>query len=135
MENVIAAARSLGRMIQQDERYARYAQAQSQNENDLELQEMIRSFHRVRAELNQENVKADQDADRLESLDRELKELYADIFRNDNMIELNEARGALEEMVSFATQIITGASNGQNPDAIEYSASCGGSCASCAGCA
>ena len=95
---------------------------------------MIRSFHRVRAELSEENVKADKNAGRVEVLDVELKELYADIFRNDNMVEMNEARGELEEMVSFVSQIITGASNGQNPDTIEPSASCGGACAGCAGC-
>lgn len=134
MDQVINAARSLGKIIQADRRYTRYMAAQALNEADTELQSMIGEFQQVRQELNAEVSKADKDQHAIRELDVRMKKLYADIFANENMLEMTEARNDMDELLSFINQIVTGSSNGQDPETIEYSASCGGSCSSCAGC-
>jgi cell fate (sporulation/competence/biofilm development) regulator YlbF (YheA/YmcA/DUF963 family) len=134
MDQVINAARSLGKIIQADGRYIRYAEAQKMQENDAELQEMISQFHQVRLSLNEEMGGPDKDQARIGELDSEMKTLYKDIFANPNMLELTEARTEMEELLTFVNQIVTGSGNGQNPETIEFSAGCGGSCSSCAGC-
>ena len=134
MDTVINAARSLGKIIQADERYVRYLAAQEANEKDQELQLMINQFHSVRMELSQETAKPEKDDSRIERLDSQMKKLYADIFANPNMLAITEAHQEMEGLLGFVGQIINGAGNGMDPETIEYSASCGGSCASCAGC-
>ena len=134
MDAVINAARSLGKIIQADERYVRYMAAQEANEKDQALQLMIENFHGIRLELSQESGKAEKDQERISRLDTQLKKLYADIFANENMLEITEARQDMEGLLGFVNQIITGSGSGMDPETIEYSSSCGGSCASCAGC-
>ncbi|MDR2932649.1 MAG: YlbF family regulator [Oscillospiraceae bacterium] len=134
MDQVISAARTLGKQLQADERYTRYIQAQEANNQDAALQEMIERFNLMRVELNTEVSKTEKDQERIKELDAEVKSVYRDIFANRNMIAFTEARGELETLIGFVNQIVTGSSNGEDPETIEYTASCGGSCSSCAGC-
>lgn len=134
MDQVINATRSLGKILQTDSRFTRYMQAQQANDNDAQLQDMITKFHDTRLALNNEMSKADKDQDAITALDSQLKEVYGEIMANENMVELSAAKDEMETLLTFVNQIITGASNGQDPDTIEFSASCGGSCSSCAGC-
>ena len=52
--DVIAKARELGKAIQQDERFIRYAKARLANDDDKELQDAIGEFNLVRMELDRE---------------------------------------------------------------------------------
>jgi cell fate (sporulation/competence/biofilm development) regulator YlbF (YheA/YmcA/DUF963 family) len=132
--DAIQAARDFGKAIQQDERYLRIIKAQELNDNDAALQAQIESFHALRAELNVEIKKEDKDAERIKTLDAEVKELYSAIFENPNMIEFTEARAAFQEMFAFINQIVQGSASGDDPDGIEFQASCGGDCSGCSGC-
>ncbi|MDL2232316.1 YlbF family regulator [Ruminococcaceae bacterium OttesenSCG-928-L11] len=134
MDNVINAARSLGKIIQQDDRYTRYMKAQEANEQDSALQQLIEKFHETRIDLNAESGKPEKDMERVKELDAQVKNLYKDIFANPNMVELSDARNDMEYLLNFVNQIVTGSSNGQDPEAIQYAESCGGSCSSCSGC-
>ncbi len=134
MDKVIEAARELGRVLQADARYIRYATAQQRNEEDINLQAMIAEFSAKRREIAAEAQKESRDAAHISAMNAEAQELYARIFQNESMADFTQAREELNTLASFINQIITGATNGQDPDTIEYQPSCGGSCASCAGC-
>lgn len=132
--DVITTARSLGRAIQSDERYLNLLDAQTRNDRNRELQDMIRQFSEKRNALNVLLQAEDKDREEIARLDSEVKSIYADIFASEDMVNFTRARNEFQDMLTFVNQIITGSAQGQNPDAIEYQESCGGDCGGCAGC-
>lgn len=134
--DVIEMSRELGKLIQKDERYAAYQKAKEINDKDTELQNMINEFNLKRIQLNEEVAKNDKDSTRLTQLDSEIKLLYGNIMDNASMISFNDAKDAMDEMLSSVNFIITAAANGEDPATCpaEPPHSCSGSCSSCGGC-
>lgn len=134
--NVIDKARELGKMIQADERYAAYIKAKEANDSDSELQQMINEFQMKRVELNAEMAKDDRSAERLTALDNEIKSLYGNIMGNKNMADYNEAKTAMDDLLTQINVIITYSANGEDPMTCptEEPGGCGGSCSTCGGC-
>ncbi len=134
--NVIDKARELGKMIQEYERYAAYVKAKEANDGDSELQQMINEFQMKRVELNAEMAKDDRSAERLTALDNEIKSLYGTIMGNKNMLEYNEAKTAMDDLLTQINVIITYSANGEDPMTCptEEPGGCGGSCSTCGGC-
>lgn len=132
--DVITLARELGKAIQQDERYEAYMQAALTNDKDEALQEAIEKFNMLRVDINREVSKAEKDQEKLSKLDAQFKELYKNIMSMPNMIAYNAAKDEMDALVQFINQIIIGSANGQNPDEIEQTSGCTGSCGTCGGC-
>ncbi|MCM1329500.1 MAG: YlbF family regulator [Ruminococcus sp.] len=133
--NVIDKARELGKMIQEDERYAAYCKAKEANDGDEKLQQMIGEFQNKRMELNVEMSKDDRSAERLTALDNEIKSLYGEIMANENMNAYNEAKNAMDDMLSRINMVITYSANGEDPMTCPTEQqSCSGSCSTCGGC-
>lgn len=132
--DVIALARELGKAIQQDEKYIRLHSSQQATESDAELQQMIGDFDVKRVDLNAQLNKDQRDAAKISEIDKEVSQLYHKIMENPNMQEMNQAKAQMDEQMDFVLQILRGSINGQDPDAIEQSADCSGSCSSCSGC-
>lgn len=132
--DIIKMTRELGKAIQQDERYKAYMSAKEANDKDEQLQQLIGDFNLKRMNINQEMSSENKDTDRIKTLDEELKALYAQIMRNENMAAFNTAQNALEQMVSEINQIITMCANGEDPDTCEVQQGCSGSCSTCGGC-
>ena len=129
--DIIAMARELGKAIQQDERYKRIDAAKKANDA---LQDLIVKFNMKRSELSTEMAQENKDPEKLNALDKELKELYRDVMANENMVEFNAAKVEVDTMMNFISEILYGSVNGENPDTIEMQTGCGGNCASCGGC-
>lgn len=135
MDKVIEATRGLGKALQADERYINYTVIQKANEEDTELQEMIAEFEAARAAVMAEAQKgAQKDADKIMELNNNVQDLYNKIFENQNMINFAESQNEMNELMNFINQIITGSFNGMDPETIEQSEGCSGSCSSCSGC-
>ena len=132
--DIIAMARELGKAIQQDERYKRIDAAKKANDTDQALQDLIVKFNMKRSELSTEMAQENKDPEKLNALDKELKELYRDVMANENMVEFNAAKVEVDTMMNFISEILYGSVNGENPDTIEMQTGCGGNCASCGGC-
>lgn len=134
--NVIDKARELGVALQADERYAKYQQAKTSNDNDEELQKMIQEFNMKRVQLNTEMSKADKNQDKLSELDSTIKSLYGNIMANKNMSKFNDAKNEMDTLLSQVNMVITMSANGEDPLTcpVEVSSSCSGSCSSCSGC-
>jgi len=131
--DVIQMARELGKKIQADERYIAYQNAKIANDKDEKLQKLISEFNISRVKLNTEISKDDKDTDMIKELDEEIKNLYGDIMINPNMIAFNEAKNAMDDMLSQINTVITSSANGEDPETCATSA-CTGSCATCGGC-
>ena len=133
--DVIAMARELGKEMQKDPRYAAYMAAQANADADQELQDMIGQFNLKKIDLQNEIQNPDKTQESLRAIDAVLKEMYAKIMGNSNMIAYNIAKREMDSMLSFIQEIITAAANGEDPDTVEESTSaCSGSCATCGGC-
>ena len=133
--NVIDKARELGVALQADERYAKYQQAKTSNDNDEELQKMIQEFNMKRVQLNTEMSKAEKNQEKLSELDSEIKSLYGNIMANENMAAFNDAKTAMDEFLSQINMVITMSANGEDPATCPVEQpSCGGSCSTCGGC-
>ena len=133
--DVIEKARELGKMIQEDARYAEYYKAKEANDKDETLQQMIGDFQTKRMELNTEMSKDDRSAERLTALDEEIKALYSRIMSNENMVAYNEAKNAMDDMLNRINMVITYSANGEDPMTCPTEQQgCGGSCSTCGGC-
>lgn len=133
--DIIKSTRELGKLLQQDERYINYHSAREKNDNDETLQRLIGDFNLKRLDLNTEMSKVDRNSERLTALDNEIKELHAQIMSNENMVAFNNAKNAMDEMLSQINNIITMSANGEDPETCPANpANCSGGCSSCSGC-
>lgn len=132
--NVIEITRELGKAIQADERYAVYLAARAKNDADEELQKQIGEFNMQRMTLNREMSKSDRDQEKIAEMNQKIRDLYADIMRNENMAAYNEAKTAFDDMILEINGIINMCANGEDPATCEPRSSCTGSCSTCGGC-
>ncbi len=131
--NVIEAARNLGKILQQDEAYITYAKALLDSEKDEELQSKIGNFNITKMNLDGELSKDDKDEEKIKALNTELRKAYDDIMSNEKMTAFNEAKSAVDAMLSQINTIIMMSVQGADPETCEIN-SCAGDCSSCGGC-
>ena len=85
--DVIAKARELGKAIQQDERFIRYAKARLANDEDKELQDAIGEFNLVRMELDREVNSDEKNDDKVKELNEKLRKVYSSVMSSPAMVE------------------------------------------------
>lgn len=133
--DMIQLARELGKAIQQDERYLNLHKAKEAADADAALQQLIGDFNLKRMAINNEATKDDRSEEKLQQLNTELRQTYAQIMQNENMVAYNQAREALDAVMKRVNAIISLSAEGENPETADLTEeSCGGSCSTCAGC-
>ena len=132
--DTIALARELGKSIQQEESYKNLQTAKVKADNDAELQQLIGEFNLKRMDINNEASKADRDSDRLQKLNQEMRHVYAEIMKNENMTAYNEAKTEFDTIVQRVLAIVSQSAEGDDPETTDYTPGCSGSCSTCGGC-
>ena len=132
--DIIEKARELGRAIQQEESYIRLNEVRAKADADVELQSFIGEFNLKRMAINEEASKKDREQDKLSQLNTEMREAYAKIMSNENMVAYNEAKEAFDQVANRVLAIVQQSAEGTDPDVADYSANCSGSCSTCGGC-
>ena len=134
--NVIETARALGKALQEDERYIKYDAATKASDTDTNLQNKIGEFNMLRMQLSQEMSKPEKDADKMTSLDNDIKALYDEIMNMPAMKVFNEAKEEIDKLLQSVNYIISMAANGEDPMTCpeEPPHNCSGSCSTCGGC-
>ena len=132
--DVIKQARELGKAIQADEKFIRFAKAKLANDDNTELQEAIARFHQIRSEIENASASDEKDGDRVRELNETLRKAYSEIMSSPAMVEYNAAKAELDKMVMQVNTIIARSIEGENPETCETSSGCTGSCATCGGC-
>ena len=132
--DIIQMAREIGKAIQQEDAYLKLRIAQQNSDNDKELQNLIGEFNLKRIAINNEAQKSDRDDDKLQQLNKEMRSVYANIMKNENMTAYNEAKQQLESVLQRVLAIISQSADGEDPETTDYSPSCTGSCSTCGGC-
>lgn len=132
--DTISMARELGKMIQQEEAYIKLNNARVNADNDAQLQELIGKFNLKRMDINNEASKTDRNEERMQTLNQEMRQVYADIMKNENMTAYNEAKTAFDAIIQRVLAIVSQSAEGEDPETTDYSAGCSGSCSTCSGC-
>ena len=132
--DVIEKVRELGKAIQQDERFIRYAKAKLANDNDKDLQAAIGSFNITRMELDREISSENKDDEKVQKLNDELRRVYGEIMSAPAMVEYNTAKAEIDSMVNDINVIISKCLDGEDPDTCDTNSGCTGSCSTCGGC-
>lgn len=133
---VIEAVRNLGKCIQEDCRYKRYAEAKKANDENEELQKQIGQFQLERMNYQRESEKENPNTEKLKKWEDELDAKYSEIISTDGMKEFQAAKQELDDMINDVDAIITLSLNGEDPETCHAdNGGCNGNCAGCsAGC-
>lgn len=132
--DVIKTARELGKAIQQDERFIRYAKARLANDNDTDLQNAIGNFNIKRMELEKAASEDSKDEVAIKVLNEELRTIYGEVMANPTMVEYNTAKALVDQMMSEVNIVISKSLDGEDPETLEIESGCTGSCSTCGGC-
>lgn len=132
--DVIELTRELGKAIQADERFVRYAKARLANDTDEDLQNSIGQFNIKRMELEKAVGEEDKDEVKVKVLNEELRKLYGDIMSSAAMVEYNTSKALLDQMMNEVNTILTKTLDGEDPATCDTDAGCTGSCSTCGGC-
>lgn len=132
--DAIKCARELGKAIQQDERFIRFAKARLENDNDEKLQAAIGNFNIVRMELDREVSAEEKNEDKIKELNEKIRAVYSEIMSSPAMVEYNTAKVELDQLVNEINTIIGKSLDGEDPETCDTQAACTGSCSTCGGC-
>lgn len=132
--DVIKLTRELGKAIQEDDNYKLFNSAKDKADQNEELQDLIGKFNLKRLDMSNAVSAPEPDQEKLEALDKELKELYDVVMKSPDMIAFNATKQAVDGMMGFINQILTASINGDDPFTVEQASNCSGSCGSCGGC-
>ena len=132
--DIIKEARNLGKAIQSDPRFLRYAKARLANDDNSDLQDAIGNFNLVRMELDREANSETKSDDKIKELNEKLRGIYSDIMSSPSMVEYNTAKADLDTMMNEVNTIISKCVDGEDHDTCDVHSGCTGSCASCGGC-
>ena len=133
--DIISLAREIGKELQKDDRYLNMQLAKQNSDDDQQLQDLIGEFNLKRMAINNETQKEEQDQDKMQALNQELRHVYAQIMQNQNMTAYNSAKEELDVLLKRVSAIIGQSADGEDPETTDLEeSSCGGECASCGGC-
>lgn len=132
--SVIESVRELGKEIQKDERFIRFAKARLDSDNNTELQAMIGEFNVTRMELDRLDGADEQNEEKHKELNEKLREIYGNIMSNPSMVEFNTAKVALDQMMNEINVILGKTLDGEDPETCSAESGCSGSCSTCGGC-
>ncbi len=135
--DVIAKARELGALLQQDERYTAFVAAQKASEEDTELNELLARIQLIQMSFQHEAQKEDKNEQKLEAYDKEFGEIYTKIMANPNMAAYQAARTEIDNLMNYINGIFALCLQGADPATCEPQQEqheCGGECSSCGGC-
>lgn len=130
---VIDLARQIGKAFQNNESYINMRIMKDISEKDKELQELIGEFNLKRLAVNNEVQKENHNKEKVQTLNKELQEIYAKIMENENMKNYNKAQESVNELFKEVNYIISRSLEGEDPDKIDPGDICSGNCSSCNG--
>jgi cell fate (sporulation/competence/biofilm development) regulator YlbF (YheA/YmcA/DUF963 family) len=132
--DIITQTRELGKAIQADGRYTFFVDIKKELDADTDLQTEIQAFQLERLNLDNEIAKDEKDTERLKELNDSIKDKYRSIMANPKMVKYEEAKSALDGLLSQINTIIESSVNGLDPETCPATQGCGGSCSTCGGC-
>ena len=133
--DIIKLAREFGKAIQKDEAYIKLQIAKQQHDEDETLQQLIGELNLKKLAISNEFSSENRDDQKINLLNKEMREVYDQIMKNEKMIAYNKAKNEFNEILKRINAIIISSASGEDPDIADVEeTSCTGSCSSCSGC-
>ncbi len=134
--DIIKNAKELAKALQQSDEYVLMEEARKKSDSNSSLQEKISNFNLKKIAYNHESTHENPDNEKLEKLDREIREIYQSIMQDEDMIAYSEAKTQVDALMKKIEYVLAMALNGQDPETIEVpeTSGCSGNCSSCGGC-
>lgn len=133
--SILEASRNLGKEIQQDERFIRFAKARLANDKDEALQNSIGEFNTIRMNYEREASAEKPDETKIKVLNEQLRITYTEIMSNPAMAEYNAAKADIDALMEEVNSVLGQCLDGADPETVEPEKhECGGECSHCAGC-
>ncbi len=132
--DILAKARELGVLIQNNEIYKNLTEARAKSDNNAELQEKIAKFNLLRLDIDNEIMKPERDEDRLKKLNEDLQALYSEITESEEMVNFNKAKNEADQLLNKVYALLAASFNGEDPNTYDVESACSGDCGSCGGC-
>ena len=132
---ILEITRELGKAIQADETYKKFAIAKKNNDDDRELQDLIGEFNLIRLNVSNAMTDPNKDEEKIKKLNEELQDCYKKVMANESMVAYNEAKTALDAIISKVNLLISMCVDGADPETVEIpDPSCSCSFSTCGGC-
>ncbi|MDR3085071.1 MAG: YlbF family regulator [Christensenellaceae bacterium] len=128
---IFQKTRELGELIAGGEECARLQAAQAAVNEDMAAQVVIRSYNALQEGIQELMQGKSPDTKEVGRLATEMQAIQGQMMGFASVRELNEAQKAFAELFADVNQVLKFMITGE---AAEESLSCGGGCASCAGC-
>jgi len=129
MSEVLKMANDLGEKIKLSDEFLNYQNAKTEHDNDAELQTMVGEFNLKKMSVMQEMKNEPRNEEKIQKLQEEMRSVYAEIMKNNVMIEYMQAKEDIEKLVNDIYSVInfyvTGKEQSCDPSQCE---SCGGGC-------
>ena len=84
--DLIRMARDFGKEIQSSDEYIALAAAQQAADEDQELQQMIQEFNLIRVKLSTAMQAEEQDQEKIQELDKTLKDTYTKVIDRKSVV-------------------------------------------------
>ncbi len=133
--DIIESIRRFGVELQKEPRFIAYAKAKLALDADEALQEKIGAFNVARMNIDRMLEKEEKNDVDLSVANAELRHIYDSIMENESMKVYNEAKMALDKLMSDITAILQMSAEGADPMTAEIpTGGCSGNCSGCSGC-
>lgn len=133
MEKIIELAVEFAKNIQKTPEYLNLKIAKEKNDNDLELQKLIKKFNMLKEEVENLIKSENSNKEQIDSLNYEISNVYEKIKENENMINFNKKSNKANILMNKINSILVNAINGE-----ELISNCNGensfNCGSCKKC-
>ena len=98
------------------------------------MQNAIGEFNLKRMAINNEAGKEDRSEELIEQYNKELREIYGRVMKNEHMAAYQAAKNEFDALMQRVTGVLSMCAEGQDPDGCDPDAcGCTGSCATCGG--
>ena len=132
--DVLKTAREMCQQLTKDERFINYMNARKANDEDESLQQDIGEFNLIRLSLDKELSAEEKNEEKINNLNNKIRDIYSKIMANEVMINYNDSKLALDDLIAQINTIISKTCAGEDPLTCDAGSGCSGSCATCGGC-
>lgn len=128
MTEIIEKAKELGALLQTSEQVQKYNAAKDAYEKDEDVQKLIKEFNMHRMTMANLADAEDQDPSRVAEIEERIKAVYGKIMENENMVMMQSASKAVEELLGQVNGVLSFYITGEQPS------ECTHDCSTCGGC-
>lgn len=133
--DIIKLTRELGKEIQKNDKYLNLKIASEINDQDENLQNLIKEFNLKKLAVNNELSKENRNDKKIKTLNAELTSCYEKLMSTENMKNFKLAKLEFDSLMNRVIAIIMKSAQGEDPNTVDFNDSeCTGSCSSCSGC-